>query len=139
MERKHGRNESFARKEQLGLLLLLGEHGSEQTDAIGGRTDPWSVVQQKPSAVELNRGDAERGGGERRDGKEVVGGLELKLELGWTCFCVPIIDIEVVIGDHALLVELNPVVGERKKIENGDFALGEGDALVEKGRFPGYG
>ena len=133
MEGEHGGDERFARKEQLGLLLLLGEHGSEQTNAIGGRADPWSVIQEKPSAVELDRGDAERGGGERRDGKEVVGGLEL----GWTCFCVPIIDIEVVIGDHALLVELNAVVGEREEIEHGDFALGEGDALVEKGRFPG--
>lgn len=137
MEGEHGGDERFARKEQLGLLLFLGEHGSEQTDAIGGRADAWSVVQEKPSAVELDRGDAERGGGERRDGEEVVGGLELKLELGWACFCVPIIDIEVVIGDHALLVELNAIVGEREEIEHGDFALGEGDALVEKGRFPG--
>ena len=134
MERKHGRNESFARKEQLGLLLLLGEHGSEQTDAIGGRTDPWSVVQQKPSAVELDRGDAERCGRKRRDCEEIIGGLHL----GRTCFGAPIIDVEVVIGDHALLVDLNPVVRERKKIENGDFALGEGDTLVEKGRFPSY-
>ena len=134
MERKHGGDECFAGKEQLRLLLLLGEHRGQQANPERRGTDARRVVEQKASAVELDRGHAECGGGQRGDGQQAVGGLHF----GRRRRRAPVVDVEVVVGDHAFLVELDAVIGEREQVEHGDFALREGDALVEEGRFPRY-
>ena len=47
---------------------------------------------------------------------------------------IPVVDVEVVVGDHGLLVQLHALRGEGKEVLDGDAIVRSGDALVQEGR-----
>ena len=46
---------------------------------------------------------------------------------------VPVIYVEVVVGDHGLLVQFDSVRSERQQMLDGNAVVRSGDALVEEG------
>ena len=51
---EHSWRDSLTREEQLHFALFLCQHGREQANAVGGRTDAGSVVEQKLGILELH-------------------------------------------------------------------------------------
>ena len=137
MEGKHGGNQLLPREQHAHALLLLHQHGGEQPHAIGRGADARRVVQKEPRVVQLDRRNAHRGGGKRGNGE--VGNCRVSgCGIGGRSWReifrgIPVVDVEVVVGDHGLLVQLHALRGEGKEVLDGDAIVRSGDALVQEG------